>query len=480
MKKSLYFFIISISVLLLSCQQRIDMEIIDSTGSVSEITLPGDITRAAPTKDNFMVSRTEAENYVKIVRGEDRVLSSDPIVIDRDTVAWLFNFTRGWMALSGDKRIQPVLGQSETEHFDFKRGSNEYLANWILSCGEAIRTLRSVQDISENEHTKLWDFIDGVSFRNERAHAQIKTRVDPDYRWAVFLDQTYSVFQITGGTPNHLVTTKWGQGSPWNEKLPYHIGENGSGGRCLTGCIPVAMGQLIKYYKGLFNMSLGLYHTVGCSKTTIDAQTEDVGFYHSDYQENSLRWNQMALTSSSSDIAIEYAGDIMLELGNRLSISYSSSESGNFQTPTYYILRFSGYNLTCSSGSYLYATVKNNLDSNLPIMISAWSNGGHFWIIDGYREKTEYYTNCYRLEYTNDYSDAIATYTDDDIEDVFGEYYSDGMEWEETISYAGGNYLLMNWGDNGNGDDGEYYVVPGQQWGYYSSPTIYYSFHKNN
>ena len=44
----------------------------------------------------------------------------------------------------------------------------------------------------------------------------------------------------------HLVTAKWGQGGPYNTLCPYDSSLNA---RCVTGCVTVAMGQVMHYWK---------------------------------------------------------------------------------------------------------------------------------------------------------------------------------------------------------------------------------------
>lgn len=46
-----------------------------------------------------------------------------------------------------------------------------------------------------------------------------------------------------------LTETKWGQKIDYNNYAPYYECASTSNGRTLAGCVPVAMGQLIKYYQ---------------------------------------------------------------------------------------------------------------------------------------------------------------------------------------------------------------------------------------
>jgi len=189
----------------------------------------------------------------------------------------------------------------------------------------------------------------------------------------------------------------------------------------------------------------------------------------------------MALTDSDiSSHSTEYPGDLMLELGNEFNALYSGNETGVDSSYSPYNI-FHDYNMDCISSSYSYSTVKNNLDAGLPVMVSSYTSptaeSGHCWIIDGYIESTEQLTNTYRLIYTDQYDDAIATYTDSQVEEVFGEYYSDGMEWDEYFVYDTVKRLYMNWGYSGQYDSGTYTISPGLNWrNYYYNTLIYHDF----
>ena len=460
-------------VTLVSCQKQDDYEVLSKVETVSDLS-----TRASVNYDKYSVSQQNAILLAKALKPKETIVSIEPIEARGDTLIWFINYENGWLALAGDKRIQPILARDSGNNY--KDNNYEY-STWINMCAEGVLATKRYGKDCENEHTKLWDFILSSKYLNTKE--QIVTRGDGTFKWAVFLDDTISYSLVTGGTMNHLMSTKWGQGSPWNVKLPIDTNSGNYNLHCVTGCVPVAIGQLLKYYNSFFNLGLGLYHSVYCSYSTVQGSTTDVGFDHGAFTTNSPRWNLMANDSAASAVYTGYAGDLMLELGNRLGTSYSYSNSFTQNSSTLYVSVFNSYDLTCSTSSYSFANVKNSLDNDLPIMITAFPSygGGHCWIIDGYRERTDYYTSYYHLEYTDEYEDAIATYSEADLQSLFGDYYCDGYSWEETMTYAGGNYLLMNWGHDGDRDSGEFYVIPTeQQWIYSVNPYIYYNFTQVN
>lgn len=178
----------------------------------------------------------------------------------------------------------------------------------------------------------------------------------------------------------------------------------------------------------------------------------------------------------------EYVGDLMLDLGNRVNTYYSSNESGVMPNSISSIPSALGaYGLHCDDSTYtsIYPAL-SNLENSLPMMIRVnndLSEMTHIWIIDGLREETMYIANQYHLEYTDDYEDAIAYYSDRDIEEIFGEYYYDGMEWEEISTDGVFKYFFMNWGYNGKYDNGKYSIVTNSSWrDYVNNKVLYFNF----
>lgn len=459
-------FIPCLTALLISCQETL---LINDPYLVEENLT----TRASDITNDFFVSLQEAEYYVGLMYPECEISTIEPVVIENDTLVYLINFIQGWTAIAADKRVPPILGEDAYSELHLDQETIGPLV-WLNSCAYDILAMQESGKEHENDNTDLWSFIKGEQYYNGK---EIPSTRGADDRWAVFLIDSYTDNIIN--QVNHLVSTKWGQGSPWHQKLPTDSNYNNN--RCQLGCVPVAMAQLIYYYKNKFSLSLGFYHTVGCSLSSISGPSTNVGFFHGDFTSNSSRWSQMSLTEYDiSSHSTEYPGDLMLELGHEFNALYSGFE-------TYVSSSFSPYNvfhdygIDCISSSYSYNTTKSNLDNGLPLMVSAYTSpnatSGHCWIIDGYREITEQYVNRYLLIYTDQYEGAIATYTNSQVEEVFGEYYYDGMEWDDYFVYDTVKRLYMNWGYNGAYDSGTYLIVPGADWRNYGYNTIiYYDF----
>ena len=70
-----------------------------------------------------------------------------------------------------------------------------------------------------------------------------ENRYDPGTEWMEWYTE---YLNQTTQQQNHLLATKWGQGTPWNSKTPVRYG----GDHCYTGCTNVAVAQVLYYLHG--------------------------------------------------------------------------------------------------------------------------------------------------------------------------------------------------------------------------------------
>ena len=109
---------------------------------------------------------------------------------------------QGFVIVSGDDRTTPILGFSDHGTFD-------------------------VDKIPSNMAAWLQGYADQIKWIQEQPSASVVTR---------------------GEVPTHpaisdLISTKWNQGSPYNDLLPTWNGQ-----KCVTGCGPTALAQIMNYH----------------------------------------------------------------------------------------------------------------------------------------------------------------------------------------------------------------------------------------
>ena len=267
---------------------------------------------------------------------------------------------------------------------------------------------------------------------------------------------------------NHLLSTKWDQDHPWNQKCPIDDGTH-----CKVGCVMVAMGQIMYYLNRNFGYPTALYETVYLSEDIPDNLYDQICL--SNYNSSSSRWASMATNRSGTDAGIEYVEDFLASLGKQMHADYGSNE-----TTCAYVhdSDFNAFGIDCDGDNYDYDSVISNLNSGKPVFAFAPYGSGatnsHAWVIDGYKNERTYYSVTYKFYYVEDLSEIsgssyngygiVSTYTDEEMSVMFSYCYS-GMEIIDSTSILS-KYFLMNWGENGGSSDNVYYDA--SNWTYLS------------
>lgn len=426
---------------------------------------------------DFVVTQSMVKRLVSLSFKDRTITSITPIVREDYCCAFFVVFDTGWCLVSGDTRIQPILGFDMDAIVSSKEISTSPVLNtWVNSVLDEVIWVRN-SDVTYNKYTSFWRHFTNKYYRKTPITKSIDEPV-----WALFLDETTWDYTTDMIPVPHLLSTKWGQGEfsteivnpaygKWNYKCPRgHYEGVDSLIKCPTGCSAVAMSQIIYYmHNRPAHKPSGLYHSIECYGTCISGTNYSLYFSRGDYVPNSTRWDEMPLDHHGP--YTEYVGDLMVDVGERIGMTYSGTGSGAF--PSNEGLNY--YSLACNTSAYNQNIVIANLNARRPVIIYAYDSytssiwpfvgsysNGHTWVIDGYREVSYHYTNHYHLEYTMDISDAYMIYVDNEIETEFDEYY-DGMEVDECFE-TDANFLLMNWGWDGKYDNGLYYLSNSDGW----------------
>ena len=431
----------------------------------------------------YAVSLSDAIHFSELYHpGRDFTIT--PYVVKEDTLLYALNYDGGgWMVISGDKRFDPNAAECPDGRIDFDT-EDEYLF-WFKSLAEDICSLREKNPDLENDNTALWQAMSPI-----KKEGIIKMRNTP--KWVI--RNVVSNITSTWSYPvPHLMVTKWGQGSPWNNKLPVDNNSSGDGSRCVTGCVSVAVAQLLYYLHYKIGKPTSLYHTIYCLYPGVisPAGASALGFVRGNKVTNSSRWDDMALTNSLGNTV--YVGDLMLDIGNRFNTSYACAYLGGSAAflsdcmsvlPTY-------YGINGSSSSHSLINVKTSLDAEKPVLISRdavnASNqivSSHAWVIDGYAIELREQTMTRYCEYTGDWTYGDEVYdTFAEVQQVYG-FVDDGDSQDYPGPTITNYFYRMNWGYNGTGDNVYYnsndtWTVGGVNYNstYPNSFNIYYNFY---
>jgi len=297
---------------------------------------------------------------------EKSIESIAPVGSDKNKPSYfIINYKGGgFLILSGDKRIYPVLAYSETEHFDLDAESYpDLLVGWLRMQDDMAGLVRRDSITDRSQMGKMWTTGEVENFIfSKRPKADSKTS-----KAAASCESQPFTTPILIASYGPLLPTTWGQGVGYNNQTQYLACTNYSNGYAPTGCVATAMSQVLRYYQ----------------------------------YPNSYDWSIMPTIITDSNSATAGANEVarlMRACGNSVGMDYgcdgSSSETEDVPGALKSAFGFSsadyaGFNIT---------TTYNELVNGNPVILRGGEKGkkwlifnvyqnGHAWVCDG----MEYY-----------------------------------------------------------------------------------------
>ena len=233
----------------------------------------------------------------------------------------------GFVIIAGDDRMPEILGYADHGNIDMRHLPCNM--EWLMSC-----------------YTNMIDSLNayGVNRKWSSRRANNYAKIDP------------------------LITTKWGQGAPYNKYCPEVEGE-----KCPTGCVATAMAQIINYKRWPQEKT-----------TSVDAYTTNSGINMPALEPTSFNWDNM----TDDDIA-----RLMLYCGQAAKMNYMLGGSAA-EEPSEALKTVFGYSKSTKSwliklfeAEHLEETVYKELAKDCPVYYSG-SNSveGHAFVVDGYKD----------------------------------------------------------------------------------------------
>ncbi|MGN1375048.1 MAG: C10 family peptidase [Prevotella sp.] len=185
-----------------------------------------------------------------------------------------------------------------------------------------------------------------------------------------------------------MVTTKWDQGTPYNNKCPTYTSGTTTQ-HYVTGCVATAMSQVMKYHnypaQGKAITVSYLFYPDGTSGTGVTARA---------YLGVTYDWTNMIDNygeTSYTDVQANAVATLMLNNGVAVNMKYSKSGSSSTNSNAAAALKtYFSY-----STKYMYREIYSTkewmnclfkeLSDGFPLMYGGTSNsGGHSFVLDGY------------------------------------------------------------------------------------------------
>lgn len=431
--------------------QKSPLDEIQMNGSSSSKSFSDDLI--------YKIDSASVSNYLSMFYPKVCVKSINTIEIDDGNEVYAVNIEKGgWMIMSNDIRLTPLLAYSAEGNVSIKESMNYGFLLWIKSVYDMLLDEGYLSSEECKSNILHWQrsFI--------KTNDTLKSMAVPGEIWVKRL-MSHRV-DSTGYLRGPLTMTRWGQGSPWNSKLPYNF---------YTGCAAVALSQILFFNNHFYNIPNGLYHNVTVNPIDVcDVSGEviyrKISVQRTGYTPYSIRWGEMKLESIGSGNAA-YVADLMADVGERVDTKYYPN--GSYTTVSCVYNALSSYSLQGEISGYSYNTVKLEIDNNRVVFMLGVrhdSESGHSWVLDGYRESDVTHTYEYVwLVDGNQYEGEL--YTREQVQSIFpGERLEDGMLSYEYETFRT-NYVHMNWGWDGE-LNGFYLSTPGIDYPYGSQVTL--------
>ena len=266
---------------------------------------------------------------------------------------------KGYVALSSDSDIRPVIAYSFDSNFDFTNDEGNIL--YYMLCGDLDLRMSAVQKFSPSkieENNRLW-----LKYCSKSADL-----LDSVIVYGPWLD------------------TKWGQGNPYNRYCPI---DPSTGERCVTGCSNTAMAQIINYWEYPSSVEFFPFESYWSYATDppiwIDAPSASI---------DTIEYNTEYGVHPTSDMIAR----LMWACGVTLEAQYSSFGTGAFFEADDYLSKWGYLSAEDIDGydpnfyDYLQNDMINAMPSQFGIYHDDWS-GGHSIVCDGYKTSGEYHLN---------------------------------------------------------------------------------------
>lgn len=270
-----------------------------------------------------------------------------------DTLIYAVNYTdnNGYLLISANKATEPILaivedGAYTEEEYIHSDSFSFFIKNAAayVESASAMSALNQASNFSSSQGGGMEDFL------------------------MMWYDDTIKSQSWSGAR----VEVNWGQNWPENTYCPNKV----------AGCGPVAIAQVVSYFKPNLNFDL-----------TFDNR-------HSDRLV--IDWNQMLTHKKSTNIRYPESGEVELhvvncnenyEIHNDLAAfvrqigvwcysDYNENSTSTDLSDLYYVASklLSDYNKVNVTGSNCYDKIKS---SGIVLMTGYCSEGGHAWVIDG-------------------------------------------------------------------------------------------------
>jgi|GEM_PF-7134880 len=263
---------------------------------------------------------------------------------------YVINFEKGgYVILSADIRMGPVLSVSSVGFFEVKDEYPDGLRIWMSNITENIEILRAGNYEVDEVRKQEWEALLNIEQNDITTRKGTK---DP-------------LNKLTITDYKHIMHLEWNHhGEGYNDSVPHDCTNNPSG-KAYAGCVPVTVGQILRHWE----------------------------------HPKSYEWDKMPASHATPTTA-----KFLVDIGKDVDIYYTcNSGSGSYMDIGYALRTFYGYNAV-NDINYTYEKLKEEIDNLRPVVLNGpaglhdGNDINHAWICEGYMEYIIGISSRYTME----------------------------------------------------------------------------------
>lgn len=268
--------------------------------------------------------------------------------------------TRGFVIISNDRRVFPILAYSRDSEIDPKNMPIN-MRKWVEQYDKQIR---------------------------QAVRQRLAPTVEIAREWASVVEGKNQAAARTAAVAP-LVQARWNQSPYYNDLCPY---DPYGGGTSVAGCVAIAMAQIMHYWK--YPAQGNGFHSY--SPLYLGSQSANFG-------NTTYMWADMPNTVSTTNLSV---ATLVYHCGVAVDMNYSASSSGAYviggAPSSEYALKnyfrydnsLKGVTRASYTESSWIALLKAELDAGRPILHTGFSTGsGHAFVCDGYDNSSFFHFN---------------------------------------------------------------------------------------
>ena len=318
------------------------------------------------TAQSYMMSKGKHINTAqKPFRAARKTASAQT---EEEAYYYVFNAGNndGYVIVSGDDRVEPILGYVEQGSFDPNQIPNNMRA-WL-----------------------------------EGYEEEIKYVIDNDLKpSSPALRRRSKVINTKHSIPE-ILTTRWNQGMPYNLTIEKYYKEDGSQARPATGCIATAWAQVINFHRYPDQIKVEIPEF---SKTyTLKDGTKKTVTFPKVPRGAKIDWDNMQDTYNCNESHAHTPADtavanLMRYCGQAVKMSYGASSGANWKAPD--VIKYFGFDASghrvgrdeCSIDEW-QDLIYNEIAAGYPVPFSGSKlSGGHAFVLDGFDGEQLFHVN---------------------------------------------------------------------------------------